>query len=68
MIKHYPGFDLYDLVDPISVSKLSQFIWELEAILEWMRTGELHEFVSYYAKWLEKEKSMPKNCHDRGRL
>lgn len=54
--KHYPSFDLYDVVNPISVGKLSQLAWELETILAWMKTGELHEFIAYYAKWLETQK------------
>lgn len=59
VMKHYPSFDIYDLVNPISASKLRQFIWELEAILKWMKTGELHEFISYYAEWLSTEKGIP---------
>ena len=59
VVKHYPSFDIYDRVNPISREKLSQFIWELEAILAWMKIGELHEFVAYYAKWLETEKFVP---------
>ena len=59
VVKQYPAFDLYDLVNPISAEKVRSIIGDLEAILEWMKTGVPQESVAYYAEWLATEKMIP---------
>lgn len=59
VVKHYPSFDLYDLVNPISTNILRSIVLDLEDVLEWMKTGVLQKSVSYYAEWLSTEKTVP---------
>ena len=59
VVKIYPAFDLYDLVNPISEGKVQSIIWDLEAIQEWMQNGESFEAISYYIQWLSNETMIP---------
>ena len=57
--KYYPDFCLWDMANPLKRVTCNEIARELEAILNWMKTGVAEPELAYYIKCLGQMPALP---------